>query len=147
MSNKIEIAAGGIITKYDKLNYQVLVLLVKSNKQQGSHWGFPKGHVESKENIIETAIREINEETGISVKLQDYKTFWKNTYEPYPYTIKTVTYFWFKQVNESEPLILQKKEIKTALWINIEEAKKILSYQSDIKILEQFLTYLKNRLA
>lgn len=146
MSNKIEIAAGGIITKYDNLNQQVLVLLVKSNKQKGSHWGFPKGHVESKESIVQTAIREINEETGIIAKLQDSKIFWQNTYEPYPYTIKTVTYFWFKQSNESEPLILQKKEIKTALWINIEDAKKILSYESDVKILEQFLTYLKNRL-
>lgn len=147
MSNKIEIAAGGIITKYDNLNHQVLVLLVKSNKKQDSHWGFPKGHVEPKENIIQTAIREINEETGINVKLQDYKTFWQNTYEPYPHTTKTVTYFWFKQANELEPLILQKKEIKAALWINIEDAKKLLSYESDVKILENFLIYLKNHLA
>lgn len=147
MLNKIEIAAGGIITKYDNLNHQVLVLLVKSNKKQDSHWGFPKGHVEPKENIIQTAIREINEETGINVKLQDYKTFWQNTYEPYPHTTKTVTYFWFKQANELEPLILQKKEIKAALWINIEDAKKLLSYESDVKILENFLIYLKNHLA
>lgn len=146
MLNKIETAAGGIVTKYDHLNQQVLVLLVKSNKKQNSHWGFPKGHIENKENIKQTAIREINEETGINVKLQDYKMFWKTTYEPYPGAIKTVTYFWFKQLNELEPLVLQKKEIKTALWINIEKAKIILTYKSDVKVLEQFLTYLKNRL-
>lgn len=146
MLNKIETATGGIVTKYDHLNQQVLVLLVKSNKKQNSHWGFPKGHIENKENIKQTAIREINEETGINVKLQDYKMFWKTTYEPYPGTIKTVTYFWFKQLNELEPLVLQKKEIKTALWINIEKAKIILTYKSDVKVLEQFLTYLKNRL-
>lgn len=146
MSNKIEIAAGGIVTKYDHLNQQVLVLLVKSNKKQNSHWGFPKGHIENKENITQTAIREINEETGINAKLKDSKMFWQTTYEPYPGTIKTVTYFWFKQLDESEPLVLQKKEIKSALWINIENARTILTYESDIKILEQFLAYLKNRL-
>lgn len=146
MSNKIETAAGGIVTKYDYSNQEVLVLLLKSNKKQGSHWGFPKGHVEYKENLIQTAMREINEETGINVKLQDFKMSWKNIYEPYPGVIKTVTYFWFKQLDESEPLILQKKEIKTALWINIEKAKEILTYESDVKILKDFLSYLKNRL-
>ena len=36
------------------------VLLIKQTK---GHWGFPKGHVEKDETEIETAIREVKEET------------------------------------------------------------------------------------
>ena len=39
------------------------VLLVK---QTAGHWGFPKGHVETNETEIETAIRETKEETNLS---------------------------------------------------------------------------------
>ncbi len=38
---------------------------VKSNKDEG-HWDFPKGHVEDNETELETAIRELEEETGIA---------------------------------------------------------------------------------
>ena len=39
------------------------VLLIKQTK---GHWGFPKGHVEKDETEIETAIREVKEETNIN---------------------------------------------------------------------------------
>ena len=41
------------------------VLLIKQTK---GHWGFPKGHVEKDETEIETAIREVKEETGLDIK-------------------------------------------------------------------------------
>ena len=34
-------------------------------KQHQGHWGFPKGHIEKGEKYIETAVRELKEETGI----------------------------------------------------------------------------------
>ena len=36
----------------------------ESNEVQG-HWDFPKGHVEDNESELETATRELQEETGI----------------------------------------------------------------------------------
>lgn len=41
-----------------KLLYLVL-------KQHQGHWSFPKGHVENGERLIDTAVRELKEETGI----------------------------------------------------------------------------------
>ena len=36
----------------------------ESNELKG-HWDFPKGHVEDNESELETAVRELQEETGI----------------------------------------------------------------------------------
>ena len=40
------------------------ILLIKHN---GGHWAFPKGHVEAGETEEETALREVQEETGLTV--------------------------------------------------------------------------------
>ena len=34
-------------------------------------WSFPKGHVKEGENEYQTAIREVKEETGIDVKIEN----------------------------------------------------------------------------
>jgi bis(5'-nucleosidyl)-tetraphosphatase len=44
-------------------------LTIRSEKY--GHWGFPKGHVEKGESEHQTALREIKEETGLSVRLVD----------------------------------------------------------------------------
>ena len=41
------------------------VLLIKHNS---GHWDFPKGHVEGEESEVETAIREVKEETGLDIE-------------------------------------------------------------------------------
>lgn len=42
----------------------ILFLLVWENYGDG-HWNFPKGHRDGKEHPIETALRELREETGL----------------------------------------------------------------------------------
>ncbi len=49
---------------------QLKILLVHPGgpfftKKDNGHWGIPKGMVESNENILDAAIREFEEETGI----------------------------------------------------------------------------------
>ena len=48
------------------------VLLIKQTK---GHWGFPKGHVEKNETEIETAIREVKEETNLDVEIEANKRY------------------------------------------------------------------------
>ncbi len=60
---QVQVGVGVIIRKEGKVLF---------GKRQGSHgpetWGFPGGRLEFGETIEETAIREVQEETGLSVK-------------------------------------------------------------------------------
>ena len=58
MPSKVSVSAGGVVTNQDGM-----VLVVN---QRGTSWSLPKGHVDSGEEPLQAAIREIMEETGIA---------------------------------------------------------------------------------
>ena len=58
----MDIVAGCIMKKDNK------ILMVQEAKEKYyGQWNFPAGHVEEGENILEGAIREVKEETGLDV--------------------------------------------------------------------------------
>ena len=60
-----EKSCGAIV--YRKSHGNIEILLIKH--VNSGHWSFPKGHVEGSETEIETAKREIKEETAIDVMI------------------------------------------------------------------------------
>ena len=56
-----EISSGGVIYKKKDDGYYFCLILDAYNK-----WTFPKGHVEKGESLEETALRELEEETGLN---------------------------------------------------------------------------------
>jgi len=123
------IAAGG---KVYNPNGDILFIF------RNGKWDLPKGKAESKETINQTAIREVEEETGVS-GLSITKPL-EITYHIFKrldrYQIK-VTY-WFKMYSEFDgELIPQKKEgITKVKWIPASKLKKVLSNSyANIKLL------------
>lgn len=114
-----EKACGGIIIKDDK------VLMVNQVK---GFTGFPKGHVEENETEIETAIREIKEETNIDVELYENKKY-KVKYRPNPSTDKEVIYF-IGKVKNDENIKPQETEVTSVIWVNIDEVENHLSFDN-----------------
>lgn len=53
------------------LNEDGKVLLVYNRGQNRSHWSLPKGSCESGEALHQTLTREVKEETGLHVELED----------------------------------------------------------------------------
>ena len=62
-----EKSCGAIV--FRKFHGNIELLLIKH--ANGGHWSFPKGHVEEGETEVETALREVHEETGLTIQLEE----------------------------------------------------------------------------
>jgi len=132
-----EKSCGAIV--YRRFHGNIELLLIKN--QNGGHWSFPKGHVEGDETEEETAIREIMEETGISVILD---TSFRHviTYAPKKETTKDVIYFIARAVTyDYTP---QEEEIAQIKWVEINHATMLLSYDNDRQLVSQAKEQIKN---
>ncbi len=122
-----EKSCGAIV--YRKYHGNTEILLIKHINS--GHWSFPKGHVESGETEVETAIREIWEETAVHVIIDP--TFRETvSYSPRKDTMKVVVYFLAKAKNVD--FHRQEDEIAEIRWVDISYAANILSYENDRNI-------------
>ena len=99
-------------------------------------YGFPKGHVEQGETEEETALREVLEEVGLSIKL----LLGFRAEDEYPIkrkgkTIKRVVYFLGEYCNQE--FTYQKEELTGALLVGYEEALNLLQFESSKRILDE----------
>ena len=63
-----EISAGGVVV--DVRDHQAyLALIARHNRAGRVEWCLPKGHIEGEETLVETAAREVAEETGIEARV------------------------------------------------------------------------------
>jgi 8-oxo-dGTP pyrophosphatase MutT (NUDIX family) len=131
----------GIIPIF-KLEGENLVLLVQHS--HGNHWSLPKGHPEEGESEVETASRELFEETGLrepeilSEKVfEEYYEFTTKSGEPIE---KSVSYF-IGLV--SDPVVLiQEAEILDFKWLSFDDAIDEASFEGTKRILTDARSYL-----
>ena len=85
---KREKSCGALVVRKNGESYDLVLL----RHRFGGHWSFPKGHVEAGENEQQTALREVREETGLTIRLLD--GFRESVeYFPKPGVKKQVVYF------------------------------------------------------
>ena len=123
-------SCGAVI--YRKLQGRILFLLLKHTN--GNHWSLAKGHTESGETELQTALREIDEETGLSVKLkQGFREAIR--YNPTSGIEKTVVFFLAKA--RGKKLNLQKSEISNGVWLELEDSLKLISHKDTAEVLRR----------
>lgn len=108
---------------------QVQVLLIKQfpNKEA---WSIPKGHLRDGETVEECAVREVREETGVTVLLSSRLP---NTTVNIKNGTKTVVSFLGTLIGEQEPRLDDPEcEVVDARWFNIEALPEIQYYQRDL---------------
>ena len=99
-------------------------------------YGFPKGHIEGTETEEEAAIREIREETGLSVRLvPGFRTIDEHSIPKKPDVVKWIIYF----LGEYEGLEsrFQKEELLEAPLLSYEEAMERFQFESSRRILKE----------
>ena len=118
--------------RIDNINYYLII------KQINNDIGFPKGRMNKDENEVETAIRELKEETNIEVKLNnEYRV--QIEYK-IPNALKTVVYFLGEVINED--IIIQEQEVKEAYFLPYNDALNVISYNDTKDVLIEMEKYL-----
>ena len=134
-----EKSCGAIV--YRKYHGNTEILLIKHINS--GHWSFPKGHVEAGETEVQTAMREIKEETDIDVIIDP--TFRETvTYSPKKDTMKVVVYFLARARNVD--FHAQEDEIAEVRWVDSSYASNILSYENDKTIVTKAKSAIKEAL-
>ena len=133
---KREKSCGAVVYRY---NNEVLeVLLIRH--RFGGHWSFPKGHVEEGENEFQTALREVKEETNLSIRLRE--GFRESVeYFPKPYIKKQVVYFLGLSLGDTAKR--QEEEISELRWVPIDDAERMVSFANDKNLISRSREYLK----
>ena len=128
-----EKSCGGIIFYKTKQNTKIL--LVKNNN--GRYWSFPKGHIEDGETEQETAVREIKEETGLDVTLvRGFREI--SEYCPFGKIRKRVVCFLARAFTDN--VKIQEEEIDSFIWVDLQQARKLCTYDNDLRIIEKAAT-------
>lgn len=89
------------------------VLLVRGRRS--GKWSFPKGHMEGSELALETAKRELYEETGIAVSDRRPIGFQK---------LSAASYYYFEFPYEITPTVRDSDEVVEARWLALHELRR-----------------------
>ena len=117
---KNEKSCGAIVELNDK------ILLVKQKKS--GNYGFPKGHILNGESEIDTAIREVYEETNVDIEIDDKKRY-SLSYIQDENINKEVVYFLAKP-KKNFKIKNQECEISNVFWVDKKEVRDILTYDN-----------------
>ena len=114
-------------------------------QHKAGHWAFPKGHPEKGESHVQTALRELEEETGIGrVQIDEDRRF----EEQYIFTKrsgkqvrKNVLYF-VGEVSAGHSVKLQASEVSDYAWADAAKTRKRMSFEEGRALLDEVLSYL-----
>lgn len=133
-----EYSSGGVVINKNENK----LLIVNMNTLGGKTvWTFPKGHIEKNEDPKTAALREVLEETGVECKIIDEKEFYISKYTFYrekTFIHKTVRWYLMEPVKIIGK-ILTPSEINDVRWVGFDDALKLVSYQSDKKMIEKII--------
>ena len=134
---KIEKSCGAIV--FTKENGALQYVIIQSKE---GYYGFPKGHAEDGETEIDTAHREVREETGLTVQLLDgFRYEDSHPFEKGGETrIKHIVYFLAEYSGQT--LIAQESELNSISLMDFDTAMAAFQFENSRQILMAAHEYL-----
>jgi 8-oxo-dGTP pyrophosphatase MutT (NUDIX family) len=125
------------------LNSNKVLLLQHPDTTTSGHWDFPKGHVEKGEDELQTALRELKEETGIdNIKIvDDFNHHISYTFFRDNETILKEVVFFLGITNQEKVSI--SSEHQNFVWLQYESAYERLTYDNAKKTLKKAFDFYK----
>jgi 8-oxo-dGTP pyrophosphatase MutT (NUDIX family) len=108
----------------------------------------PKGLVDPGEKPLEAALREVREETGLTVvpvtKLADIKYVYTRAWSDNERVFKIVSFYLLRyesgRIDDISPEM--RVEVACAKWVRLQDAPKLLSYRGEKQMAQKALEYL-----
>jgi 8-oxo-dGTP pyrophosphatase MutT (NUDIX family) len=109
----------------------------------------PKGLVDAGEKALETAVREVYEETGVTAeavaKLADSKYVYTRTWGDGRRVFKIVSFYLMRyrsgRINDIAPAM--RIEVARARWVRLEDAPRLLAYTGEKQMARRALEYVR----
>lgn len=134
-----EVSAGGVVVFKN-----TILLLRKFN----GDWVLPKGRTEKNEDIRETALREVYEESGVKANIKQYIGMVHYTYKNLKgdgIIYKTV--HWYLMETDTMLAFPQKKEgFIEASFVHIDRVRELIRYEDEKKILDKALILIQENI-
>jgi ADP-ribose pyrophosphatase YjhB (NUDIX family) len=128
--------AGCVVYRIVSHGHEILLIKPRHDSEK---WGIPKGHVDHDERIIDCAIRETWEETGLAC-MPEIPLEPVHTINPREY--KTVYAYVSRCLGPDEPAPIMKHEVDEVKWWSINALPPIHKYQ--IPLLQQAVHIISN---
>ena len=125
-------AAGGVVVRGSGDSVEVVI----AGRESDRTWVFPKGTPDHGETIEETALREVREETGLEVEIVapiGVIDYWFAV--PGERVHKFVHFFLMRALGGD--VSKHDHEYDHVRWVSVEEARRLLSYDSYREILDR----------
>jgi 8-oxo-dGTP pyrophosphatase MutT (NUDIX family) len=154
-----EISAGGVVLRRAEAGWWVAAIepqresvrpsASRKRMSQKTVLALPKGLVDPGEKPEQTAIREVQEETGLTAtlvsKLADIKYVYVRSWGDQQRVFKIVTFYLLRyesgQIDEISPEM--RIEVRRALWLPLQEALRKLAYRGERQVVQQAQEYLR----
>jgi 8-oxo-dGTP pyrophosphatase MutT (NUDIX family) len=136
-------SAGGIVYRFVESTPQLVV--GRRKRERDSHtWTLPKGTPNAGETLEETALREVCEETGLTVRIMAPLDSIKYTFVQRGTRIhKTVHYFMMEPTGGG--LEGHDREFEEVRWISFDDAATMLSFETERGLVSLAATRLPDR--
>ena len=128
------------------LHWEVALFVINDKKQvllqkraatkrfNPNKWGLCAGHVDSGESIDASALREIEEEIGLKLSLDDLKVLEKMEIKKRESNSHIVRVYYV--ICNQENFKIQKEELSEVKWFNIDEVINMIKNNDDTLILK-----------
>ena len=136
-----DVSSGGVITQVDGNGLQVVLV----GRARPERWSIPKGTPIPGETLEETAMREVREETGLSVKILERLgdiTYWFSTRGTRHH--KTVHFYLLEALGGN--MDDHDWENDFVAWVPEAETRQRMSFASEITIVERAIERTRERL-
>jgi 8-oxo-dGTP diphosphatase len=122
MSRDLIVAAGCLITRPRPEGVEVLLV----HRPRYDDWSLPKGKVDPGEHTTQTAIREVLEETGLTVVLRRPLPLQQYEVDGVPKEV----HYWRAVVVEESPFV-PGSEVDEIRWLPIDQAAQLVTRPDD----------------